>query len=335
MTSEPLRIGVLGAARISKNAIVGPAHAAGARLVAVAARDSSRAAAFAAEHGIERVVGSYAELVADVEVEAIYNPLPNGLHAPWNLAAIAAGKHVLSEKPFASDALQAAQVRDAAIGTGLVVADGFHYRYHPVALRVLGIVTSGQIGEVRRVVTSMTTPPPPDWDPRWDWSMAGGALMDLGCYSIHAQRLIGTLLGGEPTVVNARAGERAGHQGVDEWLTADLTFPSGASGTASCNMAGDAEDFSWTITGTLGKIHVPQFVVPSRDDRVIVRSASGERTEHLGLQPSYDFQLQAFTAAVREGAPMPTDVDDAVATMTMIDRCYGLAGLPLRERVQR
>lgn len=112
--SEPLRIGILGAARISGASLIGPARATGHRVVAVAARDRSRAEAYAAEHGVERVAESYAELIADPEVEVVYNPLANGLHGPWNLAALAAGKHVLSEKPSASNAEEAAEVREAA-----------------------------------------------------------------------------------------------------------------------------------------------------------------------------------------------------------------------------
>jgi predicted dehydrogenase len=115
---EPLRLGVLGAARIAGRAIAEPARLTGARLVAVGARDRVRAQDFATEHGVERVHDSYAEVIADPEVEAIYNPLANSLHGPWNLAAVAAGKHVLTEKPSASNAAEAHDVRDAAVGAG-------------------------------------------------------------------------------------------------------------------------------------------------------------------------------------------------------------------------
>src|SRR5262249_19420681 len=130
--SEPLRLGVLGVARISERAIVPAAHDTGARLVAVAARDRTRAEAFAEQYGIERVHNSYADVIADADVEAIYNPLANGLHGPWNLATIQAGKHVLSEKPFASNADEAAEVRDAAAKAGVVVLEAFPYARHPV-----------------------------------------------------------------------------------------------------------------------------------------------------------------------------------------------------------
>lgn len=118
MTDEPLRIGVLGAARIAELSIVGPARAGGHRLVAVAARDRARAETFAAAHGVERVAASYADLVADPEVEVVYNPLANGLYGPWNLAALAAGQHVLSEKPSASNAEEAAEIHEAVTKTG-------------------------------------------------------------------------------------------------------------------------------------------------------------------------------------------------------------------------
>lgn len=186
----PLRIGVLGAARISELSIAGPARTAGHRLVAVAARDRSRAERFAALHGVERVLGSYEEVIADPEVEAVYNPLANALHAPWNLAAVRAGKHVLTEKPSASNAEEAREVRDAAAAAGVTVMEGFHYLYHPVTRRLHELLDSGELGELRAVEADMIMPAPDDTDPRWSYELAGGALMDLGCYSLHANRAL-------------------------------------------------------------------------------------------------------------------------------------------------
>jgi hypothetical protein len=128
--TEPLRIGILGAARIAPLSIVEPAAATGHRLVAVAARDASRARAFAAEHGIERVQESYAAVIADHEVEVVYNPLPNSMHAKWNVRAAEAGKHVLSEKPAAMNVEDARRVRDAVAAAGVVFMEAFHYPYH-------------------------------------------------------------------------------------------------------------------------------------------------------------------------------------------------------------
>ncbi|MGW0417726.1 Gfo/Idh/MocA family protein [Streptomyces sp. NPDC003015] len=333
--SEPLRIGVLGAARISGASLIGPARATGHRVVAVAARDRARAEAYAAEHGVERVAGSYAELIADPEVEAVYNPLANGLHGPWNLAALAAGKHVLSEKPSASNAEEAAEVREAAAKAGTVFMEAFHYLFHPVTQRLHEILASGEIGELRHVETMVAIQAPPDADPRWSLPLAGGALMDLGCYSLHALRMLAPWAGGAPRLVSARGGERSGRAGVpgvDEWLDADLAFPGGATGSARCHMAYDRLEMSCRIIGSQGEVRAPNFVLPHTDDRVVVRTADGERTERLGTRSSYTYQLEAFADRVRGGAPLALDADDALSTMTLIDAAYRAAGFEPRPR---
>lgn len=329
---EPLRIGVLGAARITELSLVGPARTTGHRLVAVAARDRSRAAAFADEHDVERVVDSYADLLADPEVEVVYNPLANGLHGPWNLAALAAGKHVLSEKPSASNAEEAAEVRDAADKSGSVFMEAFHYLFHPVTRRLHEIVESGELGELRRVETLVAIPAPGDSDPRWSLSLAGGALMDLGCYSLHAVRMLAPWAGGAPRLVSARGGQRAGAPGVDEWLDADLEFPGGATASARCHMAYDDLEMSCRVIGSRGEALAPNFVLPHLDDRLVVRTPDGERTERLGTRSSYTYQLEALAAHIRRDGPLPLDADDALATMRLIDESYRAAGFEPRPR---
>jgi predicted dehydrogenase len=329
---EPLRIGVLGAARISELSLVGPARTTGHRLVAVAARDRSRAEAFADEHDVERVVDSYADLLADPEVEVVYNPLANGLHGPWNLAALAAGKHVLTEKPSASNAEEAAEVREAVAKSGTVFMEAFHYLFHPVTRRLHEILASGELGELRRVETLVAIPAPDDADPRWSLPLAGGAVMDLGCYSLHAVRMLAPFAGGAPRLVAARGGDRAGAPGVDEWLDADLEFPGGATASARCHMAYGDLEMSCRITGSLGEAFAPNFVLPHRDDRIVVRTAQGERTERLGTRSSYTYQLEAFAAHLRQDTPLPLDADDALATMQLIDASYRAAGFEPRPR---
>jgi predicted dehydrogenase len=330
--TEPLRLGVLGAARIAERAIVPAAKDTGTRLVAVAARDRARAEAFAGEHGFERVHDSYADVIADPEVEAIYNPLPNALHTPWNLAAIEAGKPVLSEKPFASNADEAAEVRDAAAKADVVVLEGFHYLFHPVTQRLHELLDSGELGDLERVEATMITPPPADDDVRWSLPLAGGALMDLGCYSLHALRMLGPWGGGEPTLSTARGGAREGKPGVDEWLDADLEFPDGATGSARCNMAGDAVRMTLRISGSRGFATAANFVLPFRDDRIFVTTPAGDRVDQLGTRLTYSYMLEAFTRRLRDGEPLPIDADDAVTTMELIDACYRAAGFEPRPR---
>jgi predicted dehydrogenase len=331
-TTEPLRIGVLGAARITERALVGPARTTGHRLVAVAARDRARAEAFAARHGVERVLDSYAALVNDPEVEAVYNPLANSLHAPWNLAAIAAGKHVLTEKPFASNAEEAAEVRDAAAAAGVVIMEGFHYLFHPVTRRLHELLASGELGEPQHVETELSVPAPPDTDPRWSLPLAGGALMDLGCYSLHLQRMLAPWAGGPPQLVTARGGVRAGLPDVDEWMDAELAFPGGATGVARCHMAVDSLRAVCRVVGSRGEAAIMNFLLPQLDDRLHIRTPAGERTEELGKRPSYTYQLEAFAARLRQDTPLPIDADDAVSNMTLIDACYRAAGFSPRPR---
>ena len=327
---EPLRIGILGAARIAGRAIAEPARLTGARLVAVAARDTDRAEAFAAEHGVERVHASYADVLDDPEVEVVYNPLANGLHGPWNLRAIAAGKHVITEKPSASNTAEATAVRDAARERGVSVMEAFHYVYHPVTQRLHQLLAKGELGALQHVETTMVMPPPPDEDPRWSLALAGGAVMDVGCYALHAQRMFAQFAGGAPMLINSRAGERKRLPGVDEWLNADLAFPGGATGAVRTSMAAEQVDFSCKIVGTRGEAFAPSFVLPHRDDRVIVTTKEDTWVEHLGTKSSYAYQLEAFAAHLRTGAPLLTDADDAVATMELIDACYQAAGMQPR-----
>jgi predicted dehydrogenase len=327
---EPLRIGILGAARISGRAIVEPAKLTGARLVAVAARDADRAEAFAAEHGVERVHTTYHDLLDDPEIEAIYNPLANGLHGPWNLRAIAAGKHVLTEKPSASNAAEATQVRDAVRTSGLVFMEAFHYAYHPVMRRLQELIAKGELGDLQHVEATMVMPPPPENDPRWSLPLAGGAVMDVGCYALHAQRMFAPYAGGAPKLISARAGERKRLPGVDEWLNADLEFPQGATGTVRTSMAAENVEFSLKVVGSRGEAFAPFYVLPQNDDRVIVTTKEDTWVEHLGTRSSYTYQLEAFAGAVRNGAPVITDADDALATMELIDACYLAAGMAPR-----
>ena len=325
--SEPLRIGVLGAARISDVSLLGPAAELGVRLVSVATRDRGRSEAYAAEHGIERVHDSYVDVIADPEVEAIYNPLPNSAHAPWNLAAIAAGKHVLTEKPAASNAAEARRVHEAARGTGLTVLEGFHYRYHPQFDRLVELTSGDALGVFERLDVTMLMPAPGDDDLRWSWPLSGGAMMDLGCYCLHVVRSLSGLRGGEPTLVSATATERAGRPQLDETFEAELRLADGTPAYVHVDMDAPANDMSITVTGTQGTASFADYIHPQDDDRLTLVVDGVERVEALDHRSTYTYQLEAFVAAVREGRPFPTTTADTVATMELIDACYERAGL--------
>jgi predicted dehydrogenase len=156
--------------------------------------------------------------------------------------------------------------------------------------------------------------------------------MDVGCYGLHLLRVLAPWAGGAPFVVDAEGGERAGHPGVDEWLDVELGFPGGVEGIVRCSMAADDVRMTARIVGDRGEIRAFNFVLPHRDDRVLVDADGVERVEELGRRPSYAYQLEAFTRAIRTGSPLPTDADDAVATAELIDACYAAAGFESRPR---
>ena len=325
MATDPLRIGILGAARIAPWALLHPVRRVGnAAVVAVAARDAARAQAFAGKHGIPRVHASYEALLADPEIEAIYNPLPNSLHAEWTIRALEAGKHVLCEKPFAANAAEAEAMAAAASRAGRTLMEAFHYRYHALFARMRSILDAGELGAVRHLEASLCIPILRRDDIRWRRDLAGGAMMDTGCYTMS---LLRHLTGAEPEVVSARAIWTTG--GVDRWLTADLRFPDGRTGRLTCALlSATLIRVSAGVVGDAGTLGVINWVAPQFYHRLRVRTTAGRRVERVAGEPTYDAQLRAFVAAVRDGAPFPTGPADAVANMRAIDAVYAATGRP-------
>ena len=326
---SPLKIGILGAARIAPSAIVSPAHATGHRLVAVASRDIKKAQEFAKQHQVEGVYGNYQDLLDDPEINVIYNALHNGAHGPWNIRALQAGKHVLSEKPSASNAAEANEVAQVVAKTGKVFMEGFHYYYHPVFQRALAIVKSGEIGDVTKVESALIILMPEANDLRLQFDLAGGSLMDVGCYALHSQRMICNLVAaGEPTVLSTEV--NADKNDIDTKLNVELQYPNGVKGYAKGDFESPEFNAPLTITGSKGSVHLPNFVVSGWDDRVITTVNGNIRTEHMGSLSTYTHQLMAFADAVDLGKSFQTDADDAFKQMQLIDAAYLNAGLPVR-----
>ena len=217
-----LRIGILGAARIADDGIVTPARILGHELVGVAARDRTRAEAFAAARGINQVYDTYADLVADPEIDVVYNALINSEHTRWNIAALEAGRHVLSEKPMSGTAEEARQVERVAASAQGQIVEGFHYLHHPVNLALRDLILSGWLGEVQRVELVLATQAPPPTDPRWSAALLGGATMDLGCYVLNAARQVARWLDQPVRATSAQATFRS--PGVDSAVQAELTI---------------------------------------------------------------------------------------------------------------
>jgi predicted dehydrogenase len=322
-----LRIGILGAAKIAPPALVRPARAvAEVEVTAVAARDPGRAAAFARKHGIARTLPSYQAVLDDPDVDAVYNPLPNGLHAEWTLKALAAGKHVLCEKPFTANAAEARTVAEAAKAAGLVVMEAFHYRYHPLAERMRSIAHSGELGTIRSVSASLCFPLPKFSDIRYDYSLAGGAMMDAGVYPLTCLRLLGP---SEPHVVSARAKLRSPE--IDRAMSVELGYEGGATGHLEASMwSSKLLRIRARVKGDRGELKVFNFVAPHLRNRLTLTVDGRTTRERVPGDPTYSYQLRAFAAAVLRGEPFPTTPEDAVRTMSLVDDIYTAAGMPLR-----
>jgi predicted dehydrogenase len=330
---DQLRIGVLGTARIATTALLGPAaNLPEVTVAAVAARDRSRAEAYAQQHGIPAAYGSYEALLADPEIDAIYNPLPNSLHGPWTMRAIAAGKHVLCEKPFASNAEEAEQVAEAAEASGLVVMEAMHYRYHPLIRRLREVV--GELGPVRSIQCWTNFVIRDEGDIRYDYDLGGGALMDGGCYALDCLRLLGP---GEPDVTAALADpyqpvpgwvpDRAG-AAADRAMAVGLAFPGDATGWFESSFTLDGEfRADIHVSCQHGHVWMQDFIRAHWGHLVAGRNGSVLADERGSGDSTYTEQLRAFAAAIADGTPVPTSAANAVTTMRLIDDAYRAAGL--------
>lgn len=322
-----MRIGILGAARVSPAAVLEPARSVdGVEVAAIASRDPARARAQADRYGVRHAVGDYGELLGLGDLDAVYNPLPISLHHRWALAAIDAGLHLLQEKPFASNAAEAAEIVARGEAAGLVVMEAFHWRYHPLAARVTDLV--GRLGRVHHVEAGFDVAIDPTDDVRHSFELSGGALMDLGCYAVQWVRHVAR---GEPEVVAATMVE--GRRHVDVTTTVDLTFPEGTPGRIHTSMDPGVTRRSWIrAEGDGGLLEVEGALDPHRANRLVftggARRASVDET--VTGDTTYHHQLAAFRDAVVSGTPVPTGGPDAVATMRVIDAAYRAARLPLR-----
>jgi predicted dehydrogenase len=336
-----MRIGILGAARIAERALMEAARAVpSVTVAAIATRDKARAESFALTHGLPVAHASYELLLADPGIDAVYIPLPNSLHAPWTLRAIDAGKHVLCEKPFASNAREAASVTAAAGKSSLVVMKAMHYRYHPLVRRLTALISGGAIGTPRHIQAWTNWPVADPADIRYDYALGGGALMDGGCYAIDCLRLIAEAAGaGEPSVTGALADPLAGTP-VDRALAGRLAFANGLTGWFESAFTRDG-DFNADVhvIGDTGQLWLRNFVLAHEGRLMMTQNgivASAESAADLRRagddegDTTFAWQLRAFSAAVTDGAPFETTAANATETMRVIDDAYRAAGLPPR-----
>ncbi|HWB86852.1 MAG TPA: Gfo/Idh/MocA family oxidoreductase [Bryobacteraceae bacterium] len=316
-----VRWGILGVARIATAKVI-PAMQRGAwcEIRGIASRDHARADAAAQQLGIPKAYGSYEELLADPEIEAVYNPLPNHLHLPWSLRAIEAGKHVLCEKPIGLTAAEACELLSAGARAGVKTGEAFMVRTHPQWLRTVELVRSGRIGELRSALGFFSYF---NNDPRNIRNIphyGGGGLMDIGCYPITTSRLV---FGEEPRRVLGLMTRHA-QLGTDILTSAILEFSTGHSVFTCSTQLVPYQRMQFM--GTKGRIEleIPFNAPPDRPTRIFIDDGrdllgSGIQAEEFPVCDQYTIQGDLFSRAIREDGPVPVPLEDAVKNMTVID----------------
>jgi predicted dehydrogenase len=324
MSDEVVRWGVLSTANINRKVVPATQTADRCEVVAIGSRDLARARAAASEFGIARAYGSYEEVLADPEVDAVYNPLPNDLHERWTIAAAEAGKHVLCEKPLAMNAAEAEHMIAACDTAGVLLMEAFMYRLHPSWEAVREIVASGRIGDLRAVQSWFSYFNDDPTNIRNIAASGGGALYDIGCYTVNLSRM---LFGAEPGRVQGSV-HRDPELGVDVLTSGILDFPNGVA-TFTCSTRAEP-DQRVHVYGTKGRISIEiAFNIPLDLPTRVFVTAGGDPpvapdTKVLSFEPANQYTIQAerFAAAVLDGTPAPIPPADAVANLRVIEELF-------------
>ncbi len=303
----PLRWGILGVARINRAVIPPLNHSPRHTVIGVASRDPARAAQAAREWDIPRAFGGYQELLADPDIDVVYIPLPNSLHVRWTLAALAAGKHVLCEKPLALTPEDIDRLAQAARQAGRIVAEAFMYRHHTQTLRVKELVDSGALGPVRLVRGTFTFTLDRPGDVRLDPKLGGGSLWDVGCYPVSYAR---TVLGEEP--VEAFGWQVTGATGIDETFVGQLRFASGALAQFDCGFKAPYRT-GIEIVGRQATLRVPRPFKPgAREELLLTRGDDVTPLEVKG-ESLYLGEVEDLADAILTGRPPRVSLVDSRA----------------------
>ncbi|AHG04226.1 glucose-fructose oxidoreductase [Halobacterium sp. DL1] len=315
-----MQFGIISTANIGDLAVVPAIRDSEHEVRAVASRDADRAAAFADRHDIPERYDSYDALLG-ADIDAVYNPLPNALHAKWTCRAADAGLHVLCEKPLATDAEEAVEVVQHCRNAGITLMEAFMYRYHPRTERALE-VAADQLGDPRHVHAAFNFPMPASKaDVRLDPELAGGALMDVGCYAVSAARQFL----GEPVAATASVHD-ARDCGVDTELAGTLRFADGATATVEANF--ETRNYQcYRVEGTEGWLEATDAFNPTSDGGTVLRWGMDGKTVEETFDPTdhYRLEVQHFADCVESGATPRTDGEEAIANMRAVDALYEAA----------
>jgi predicted dehydrogenase len=337
ISMRKVKWGVLGVAKIATQRVIpGMQKGALCEVAGIASRDRSKALAAAGLLGIPKVYGSYEEMLADPEIEAVYNPLPNHLHVPWSIRAAEAGKHVLCEKPIGMNTAEARALIAVRDRTGVVIGEAFMVQTHPQWVRMVELVRQGRIGDLRSAVGCFGYFNIDPHNVRNIREYGGGALMDIGCYPIKTSRMV---FREEPVRVSGTMVRDARFGGVDVLTSAILEYPSGQC-IFTCSMQLAAHQ-SMRFYGTKGFIapEIPFNAIPGGTSRITIDdgrdlSGGGAVVEEFEACDHYTLQGDQFSRAVREGGQPPVPLEDALHNMAVIDAVFRAAESGQWERPQ-
>ena len=326
-----VRWGLLSTARINRRIFEGARKSERVDVIAVASRDEGHALTYAREHGVERAYGSYDALLEDADVDAVYIPLPNSLHMEWTMRALAAGKHVLCEKPLSRRAHEVEQAFDLADREGLVLSEGFMWRHNPQASTLAQLVAEGVVGRLRMIRAAfsfqLATAHGAD-DARFRPELDGGSLMDVGCYCLNAIRLVA----GEPERVYAE--QVVGVSGVDVCFAATLRFRGDVVAHFDCGFVVPFRD-ELEVVGERASLFVddPWHVNSPGIELRRETEAGTIEVERISVEPasSYQLELENVSDAIRGKAPLLLGRDDALGQARTIEGLYrsAEAGVPV------
>jgi xylose dehydrogenase (NAD/NADP) len=311
-----LRWGLLGTARINQ-AVIGPIRSSkNSEIIAVASRSQDNAAQYAESWGIPHFYSSYEALLADPEIDVIYNSLPNGLHAEWSIKALQMGKHVLCEKPITTSIMEMDAVKQASMKTGKVIAEAFMYRHHPQTLRVKEMVDTGEIGNLQLIRGSFCYTNTRPNNPRFDPQLGGGSLWDVGCYPISYARF---LTGEEPNEVYGS--QVTGPTGIDVLYSGQLSFPAGVISQFECSFISPFKALM-EITGDEGRIIIPEPYKPGKRSKMFLERDGQTQTIWIKGAELYIGEIEDLENAILLRKPTRISLDDSRGNIATIEALY-------------
>jgi xylose dehydrogenase (NAD/NADP) len=327
--TKRLTWGILGTGNIARQFAIGVNASARCNLMAVGSRSPEKSASFARTHSLPAAYPSYQQLIEDPAIQAVYNSLPNNLHHEWTIKALQAGKHVLCEKPFATSLAQAQEMFEVAHRQGKLLMEAFMYRTHPLTHAIIDTVTSGAIGEIKLIRSSFCFKVS-KWQGniRFSPQLAGGVIMDVGCYCLNFSRLYAKA---EPTQIHVV--HHRHESGVDDIAAGTLVFPNGIIATFNCGMSVHADNTA-TICGSEGYLEIPipwkppaqgatfkiARSIPPKMDNPAIKSPPPRETRTITVEGDlYGMEADSFAASALDGAPAAVSREDTLGNQVALD----------------